>query len=263
MPKVATASCTALHSEISPRCRHPVASCSGSLAFLSGQFHSWPDMVAWGRQSVWDVSTAMVRAIVFTQALQTPVAQPQEQSRASRRLTVSSSSVFTITSLEFFSLCSLTLAKCFLSLSLLLQVVRKIYFGSCDGGVGGQKTRRGRGGKESKQMMAPGWRFPPLRGNSSGLELILSCQPRCWEKCPNRLKQHNRARHRQVILQLQQAAFQHWTGIHTGDQCLSMFAHHMMSCVAFTVSKRVRLLSFHTTGALNMSLFLTRFFQIM
>lgn len=127
----------------------------------------------------------MVSGIIFTQALQTPVAQLQEQSRASQRLAVSSSSVFTITSLEFFSLRSLTLAECsffFRSLSPLLQVVRKIYFGSCDNGVGGQKTRRWRGGKESKHMMAPIWRFPPLRGNSSGLKLILSCQPWCWKE---------------------------------------------------------------------------------
>lgn len=57
-------------------------------------------------------------------------------------------------------------AKCFLSLSsgkkdVLWQVEVE----------GWRERTGGRGGKKSKQMMVPGKRFPPLRGNSSDLNL--------------------------------------------------------------------------------------------
>lgn len=248
IPKVARANCAALHSEISPRCRHPVASCSGSLAFLSGQSHCWPDMVAWGRQSVWDVSTAMVSAIIFTLALQTPVAQLQEQSRASQRLTVSSSSIFTITSLEFFCLRSLTLAECsFLSsFSLYSKRWERFTLAVATTGSEGRKPGGGEVGRKVNIWWHRAGGFLPSEGIPLAWSWSSAVSRGVGKKCPNRLKQHNRARHWQAILELQQAAFQLWTGIHTGDQCLSMFALLMMSCAARTALKRARLLPFHT-----------------
>lgn len=88
---------------------------------------------------------------------------------------------------------------------------------------GWREKTGGRGGRKSKQMMVPGKRFPPLRGNSSDLNLTplppallnithILCiginykkdSPKTRlmfyltislvsEMCPNRLKQHSRA----------------------------------------------------------------------
>lgn len=216
----------ALHSEISPRCRHPVASCSSCLALPSvvsptvgqtclreadSRCDTFPQQ--WSAQSF------------FAQALQTPVAQLWEQSRASQRLTVSSSSIFTITSLEFFPPHSLTFAKCSLfSLSFTYsEWWERFTLAFVATGSEGRRPGGGEVGRKVNIWWHRAGGFLPSEGIPLAWGWSSAVSHGVGKKCPNRLKQHNRARHWQVILELQPAAFQLCTEIHTGDQCLLMF----------------------------------------
>lgn len=163
-----------------------------------------------------------------------------------------------LTRLVFFPLRSFTQAKCFPS----FLVVGKIYFGSFDRRSGGRRKSGGQGGKESKQMMVPGWRFPPLRGNSS--DPNLTSQPSNLPSVYYLLtlsvySRESDSHNTGLTFNLTAAVWSEEvskqaettsqcvmvagltddtvtttgcaplrTGIRSGDQCLSMFTHEMM-----------------------------------